>query len=68
MIIKRTVTNINGSLVYTALQEHPSHASAAGRLQVLLKDSVIVSKMSNPMVTVVKSGDELFEFEVCDEF
>ena len=62
MLIKRTVTDANGSLVYTAMQEHPSHASAAGRLQVLLKDSAIVTKMSDAKVTVVKSGDELFEF------
>ncbi len=62
MLIKRTVTDANVSLVYTALQEHPSPASAAGKLQVLLKDSVIVTKMSNAKVNVVKGGDELFEF------
>lgn len=62
MLIKRTLTDAGGNLVYQLLQEHCSHASAAGAFQVAKKGSLISKSIKNTSTTVKLEGDTyLFE-------
>lgn len=62
--IKLTVSDSNGNFIYSVLQTHCSHSSAAGCFQTKMKESLILTKESDPKVTVVKceSGDK-YKFE-----
>lgn len=62
--IKRTVSDSNGNYLYTVLQTHCSHASAAGSFQAKMKDSLILAKESCPKVTAVKCDNgDVYRFE-----
>ncbi|CAL9963758.1 hypothetical protein VPHK250G1_0081 [Vibrio phage K250 g1] len=63
MLIQRTVKNAIGQLIYKVIQEHCSHASAAGAFQVIKKDSLISTKLSNSKTTVVLCDGEQVIFE-----
>lgn len=60
--IKRTVSDSNGNYLYTVLQTHCSHASAAGSFQVAKEDALIDSKMVCKRSTTVRAGD-IYLFE-----
>lgn len=60
--IKRTVSDSNGNFLYSVLQTHCSHASAAGWFVANTIDALIDSKASNKLSTTVIAGDTyLFE-------
>ena len=60
--IKRTVSDSNGNYLYTVLQTHCSHASAAGWFVANNIDALVDSKASNKRSTTVRAGDTyLFE-------
>lgn len=55
--IKRTVSDSNGNYLYTVLQTHCSHASAAGWFAANTIDALIDSKMVCKRSTTVRAGD-----------
>ncbi len=62
--IKRTVSDCNGQFLYYNFVTHVSHASAAGRFQVVTKDSLILAKKSDSKATVVKCDNgDVYRFE-----
>lgn len=60
--IKRTVSDSNGNYLYTVLQTHCSHSSAAGCFQVAREGALISSKLSGNNSTKVIAGD-VYKFE-----
>ena len=60
--IKRTVSDSNGNYLYTVLQTHCSHASAAGSFQAVKEGALIDSKMVCKRSTTVRAGD-IYLFE-----
>ncbi|AUR84318.1 hypothetical protein NVP1054O_14 [Vibrio phage 1.054.O._10N.261.52.A1] len=60
--IKRTVSDSNGNYLYTVLQTHCSHASAAGWFAANMADALIDSKASGKRSTTVRAGD-IYLFE-----
>lgn len=62
--IKRTVSDSNGQFLYSNFVTHVSHASAAGRFQVVTKGSLILAKESDSKATVVKCDNgDVYRFE-----
>ena len=62
--IKRTVSDCNGQFLYSNFVTHVSHASAAGRFQVVTKGSLILAKEIEPNATVVKCDNgDVYRFE-----
>ncbi|CAH9011997.1 membrane lipoprotein [Vibrio phage 199E37-1] len=60
--IKRTVSDSNGNYLYTVIQTHCSHSSAAGSFQVAKGGALISSKLiGNNSTTVV--ADDVYKFE-----
>lgn len=60
--IKRTVSDSSGNYLYTVLQTHCSHASAAGCFQVAKEGALISSKLISNSSTTVIAGD-IYKFE-----
>lgn len=60
--IKRTVSDSNGNYLYTVLQTHCSHSSAAGCFQVAKEGALLSSKLISNSSTTVIAGD-VYRFE-----
>lgn len=60
--IKRTVSDSNGNFLYSVLQTHCSHSSAAGCFVIAKEGALIASKLVKKNSTTVIAGDVyLFE-------
>jgi len=60
--IRRTVSDSKGNFLYSVLQTHCSHSSAAGCFQVVKDGALISSKLIDSKSTTVIAGD-VYRFE-----